>query len=55
MGQQEVVEAFGNKASPVRLLLTSVVASEGINFHFRTLYRAPSPPPRYRLGKSLKT
>jgi hypothetical protein len=51
MGQQEVVEAFGNKASPIRLLLTSVVASEGINLHFQTLYRAPSRPPRSRLGK----
>jgi hypothetical protein len=32
--QQAVVEAFGNEASPVRLLLASDVASEGINLHY---------------------
>jgi superfamily II DNA or RNA helicase len=32
--QQEVVEAFGNEASPLRLLLASDVASEGINLHY---------------------
>ena len=34
MEQQDVVEAFGNEASPVRLLLASDVASEGINLHY---------------------
>ena len=33
--QQEVVEKFGNEASPVRLLLASDVASEGINLHYQ--------------------
>lgn len=32
--QQAVVEAFGNEASPLRLLLASDVASEGINLHY---------------------
>jgi len=32
--QQAVVEAFGNEASPIRLLLASDVASEGINLHY---------------------
>jgi superfamily II DNA or RNA helicase len=32
--QQAVVEAFGNAASPLRLLLASDVASEGINLHY---------------------
>lgn len=32
--QQEVVEAFGNEASPLRLLIASDVASEGINLHY---------------------
>ena len=32
--QQDVVEAFGNEASPVRLLIASDVASEGINLHY---------------------
>ena len=31
--QQEVVEAFGNETTPLRLLLASDVASEGINLH----------------------
>lgn len=31
--QQEVVEAFGSADSPVRLLIASDVASEGINLH----------------------
>jgi superfamily II DNA or RNA helicase len=31
--QQEIVEAFGSADSPVRLLLASDVASEGINLH----------------------
>jgi superfamily II DNA or RNA helicase len=34
MEQQEVVEAFGNEASPLRLLIASDVASEGINLHY---------------------
>ena len=33
--QQEVVDAFGNRERPVRLLICSDVASEGINLHFR--------------------
>jgi superfamily II DNA or RNA helicase len=32
--QQEVVETFGNEASPLRLLIASDVASEGINLHY---------------------
>jgi hypothetical protein len=32
--QQGIVEAFGNEASPLRLLLASDVASEGINLHY---------------------
>lgn len=32
--QQEAVEAFGKDESPVRLLLASDVASEGINLHY---------------------
>ena len=32
--QQQVVEAFGQTKSPVRLLVCSDVASEGINLHF---------------------
>ena len=32
--QQDVVEDFGNEASPLRLLLASDVASEGINLHY---------------------
>ncbi len=32
--QQEVVEAFGREESPLRLLLASDVASEGINLHY---------------------
>ncbi len=34
MEQQRVVEDFGNAKSPVRLLLCSDVASEGINLHY---------------------
>ena len=33
--QQEIVDAFGNRERPVRLLICSDVASEGINLHFR--------------------
>jgi len=32
--QQSVVEQFGNGSSPVRLLIASDVASEGINLHY---------------------
>ena len=32
--QQEIVDAFGKEDAPVRLLLASDVASEGINLHF---------------------
>jgi len=32
--QQQVVEAFGNESSPLRLLIASDVASEGINLHY---------------------
>ena len=32
--QQGVVEQFGNESSPVRLLIASDVASEGINLHY---------------------
>jgi superfamily II DNA or RNA helicase len=32
--QQEVVESFGNEASPLRLVIASDVASEGINLHY---------------------
>jgi hypothetical protein len=32
--QQDIVEAFGNEASPLRLLIASDVASEGINLHY---------------------
>jgi SNF2 family DNA or RNA helicase len=32
--QQDVIEAFGNEASPLRLLIASDVASEGINLHY---------------------
>lgn len=32
--QQEVVEAFGSDRSPVRLLLSTDVGSEGINLHY---------------------
>lgn len=35
MEQQEVVEKFGNKQSPYRLLVASDVASEGINLHYQ--------------------
>ena len=31
--QQDIVEAFGNETTPLRLLLASDVASEGINLH----------------------
>ena len=31
--QQQIVEAFGNASTPLRLLLASDVASEGINLH----------------------
>ncbi len=34
LDQQRVVEDFGNAAKPVRLLLCSDVASEGINLHY---------------------
>jgi len=34
MEQQSVVEQFGNESSPVRLLIASDVASEGINLHY---------------------
>ena len=34
MDQQRVVEDFGNAARPLRLLVCSDVASEGINLHF---------------------
>ena len=33
--QQEIVEAFGNETTPLRLLLASDVASEGINLHYQ--------------------
>ena len=33
--QQAVVDAFGNREQPVRLLICSDVASEGINLHYR--------------------
>lgn len=33
--QQQVVEAFGQAESPVRLLIASDVASEGINLHYQ--------------------
>lgn len=32
--QQGVVEQFGNESSPIRLLIASDVASEGINLHY---------------------
>ena len=32
--QQDIVESFGNESSPLRLLLASDVASEGINLHY---------------------
>lgn len=32
--QQEVVEAFGKESSPIRLLIATDVASEGINLHY---------------------
>ena len=32
--QQDIVEAFGNEASPLRLLIASDVAAEGINLHY---------------------
>lgn len=32
--QQEIVEAFGKEEDPVRLLIATDVASEGINLHF---------------------
>ncbi len=32
--QQAVVESFGNDSSPVRMLIASDVASEGINLHY---------------------
>ena len=35
LDQQRVVEDFGNAAKPVRLLLCSDVASEGINLHYQ--------------------
>ena len=41
--QQRVVEDFGNTQRPVRLLLCSDVASEGINLHYLAL--APYPIP----------
>lgn len=31
---QEIVESFGNESSPLRLLICSDVASEGINLHY---------------------
>ena len=34
--QQEIVEQFGNRESPLRLLLCSDVASEGINLHYQS-------------------
>jgi len=34
MEQQGVVEQFGNESSPIRLLIASDVASEGINLHY---------------------
>ena len=34
--QQEIVEAFGSADSPVRLLIASDVASEGINLHHQS-------------------
>jgi hypothetical protein len=34
MEQQSVVEQFGNESSPVRVLIASDVASEGINLHY---------------------
>jgi superfamily II DNA or RNA helicase len=32
--QQEIVEAFGKESSPIRLLIATDVASEGINLHY---------------------
>lgn len=32
--QQQIVEQFGSKSSPLRILVASDVASEGINLHF---------------------
>lgn len=32
--QQEIVEAFGNESSPLRILVASDVAAEGINLHY---------------------
>ena len=34
--QQRIVEAFGNRAQKVRVLVCSDVAAEGINLHFRS-------------------
>lgn len=34
MEQQTIVENFGNESAPVRLLIASDVASEGINLHY---------------------
>lgn len=34
--QQQIVEQFGSPASPLRLLLCSDVASEGINLHYQS-------------------
>jgi len=34
MEQQRIVEDFGREEAPVRLLLASNVASDGINLHF---------------------
>jgi superfamily II DNA or RNA helicase len=34
INQQKIVEDFGNESSPIRLLIASDVASEGINLHY---------------------
>lgn len=36
MEQQEIVEEFAKESSPIRILVASDVASEGINLHYRS-------------------
>ena len=36
--QQQVVSDFGNESTPLRILVASDVASEGINLHFQSIF-----------------
>src|SRR5690606_25415442 len=49
---QEVIEAFGQERSPIRILIASDMASEGLNLHFQCHrlihFGAPMSPQRFQ-------